>query len=115
MNTAVRLPRSVTTFNAAHAHPALDELEEQLVEQTYFSVCAPLPGLPSGNRAPYGICGPFLGEQEAIDALRLLRAKRPGIRLALIIGRMFFDGAPDLLSSDQEKARAKLSDLLKAE
>ncbi|MBV6753024.1 hypothetical protein KV580_22125 [Pseudomonas chlororaphis] len=115
MNTAVRLPLLATTFNAEHAHPCLDEVEEPLVEQTYFSVCAPLPGLPAGNRAPYGICGPFLDEQEAIDALWLLRAKRPGIRLALIMGRMFFDAAPDLLSSDQEKARAKLSDLLKAE
>ncbi len=80
---------------------------------SYFSICAPLPGMPSGNRFPYGICGPFLDEQEAYDALAALKSKHPD-RPPLVIVRCrdFSDLPINCLIRDQERARAKLSTLL---
>lgn len=74
--------------------------------QTYFSVCAPRPGYPEGDRFPYGICGPFLDADEAEKAMTLLQSVMPGRELAIIAGQNA-DDSPWLID-DQECARAKL-------
>ncbi|KII30213.1 hypothetical protein NL64_18990 [Pseudomonas fluorescens] len=89
--------------------------EVDISRQSYFSICAPLPDMPTGNRFPYGVCGPFLDEDEAFDALQALRAKMPKRKLAVMYGQNFFETPYTGLESDQELARAKLVALLTAE
>lgn len=82
---------------------------------SYFSICAPLPDMPSGNRFPYGICGPFLVEQEALEALAALHSRHPERpRLVIVRCHSFVDSHISCLIKDQDRARAKLSTLLAA-
>lgn len=81
------------------------------MSQAYYSICAPLPELPHGDRFPYGICGPFLDGREAESALNAIQRVLPGRELA-IIKCQYFDDAPWLIE-DQELARAKLRDKTK--
>jgi hypothetical protein len=78
------------------------------MSQVYYSICAPLPGLPQGDRFPYGICGPFLEDSEAESALCAIQRVLPDRELA-IIKCQYFDEAPWLIEH-QEAARAKLRD-----
>ena len=89
--------------------------DDSICRQSYFSICAPLPDMPTGNRFPYGVCGPFLEEDEAFEALQALRAKMPKRKLAVMYGQNFFDTPHAYLENDQELARAKLAALLTAE
>jgi hypothetical protein len=77
----------------------------------YYSICAPLPGQPQGERFPYGICGPFLDINEAEAALNAIQRALPGRELAIIEGQNA-DDSPWLIE-DQELARAKLRDKTK--
>lgn len=81
------------------------------MSQAYYSICAPSPGQPQGDRFPYGICGPFLDLGEAKSALDALRQALPHRKLAIIEGKNA-DDSPWLIE-DQKLARAKLRDKTK--
>jgi len=83
-------------------------------QQSYFCVCAPVPGMPTGNRFPYGVCGPFLDEKEGQEALKELQAVMPRRDLKLMRCCDFFDAPDSHLANDQLIARTKLVSLLTA-
>ncbi len=120
MNAAMNCGQAKNLSNSFNPGCHSQESEARIADtemsrHSYFSICAPLSDMPSGNRFPYGVCGPFLDENEAFDALEALQAKMPKRKLAVMYGQNFFD-APDVyLRSDQELARAKLVALLTAE
>lgn len=87
-------------------HLLVDDVEH--AHQEYFSVCAPLPDLPIGNRFPYGVCGPFLDEDEARNALEIIQAQLPTRKLAIMKGCNALEVLDSYLEDDQERARAKV-------
>ncbi|NWB48248.1 hypothetical protein [Pseudomonas gingeri] len=116
LNCSTRENHSCALHSGSHHLDVEDSAEDiGISRQSYFSICAPLPDMPSGNRFPYGICGPFLDEEEAFDALEALQAKMPKRKLAVMYGQNFFETPCAGLEHDQELARAKLVALLTAE
>ncbi len=120
MNAAMNCGQATNLSHSFNPGCNRQESEAQMADtdvsrQSYFSICTPLPDMPSGNRFPYGICGPFLDEDEAFDALEALQAKMPKRKLAVMYGQNFFETPYTGLERDQELARAKLAALLTAE
>lgn len=120
MNAAMNCGQATNLSNSFNPGRHQQESEARTADtnmsrQSYFSICAPLPDMPSGNRFPYGVCGPFLDEDEAFDALEALQAKMPKRNLAVMYGQNFFETPDAYLRDDQELARAKLAALLTAE
>lgn len=117
MNIAIsnKLTKRSNSFNASQTK--LDSAADisDIHYQEYFSVCEPLPDLPMGNRFPYGVCGPFLDEDEARNALEIIQAQLPTRKLAIMKGCNSFAMPDDYLDDDQERARAKLIASIKAE
>lgn len=64
-------------------------------------------------RYPYGVCGPFASEPEAVAALERITAARPGADVHLEEGG-FAGNARASLTSDQAAARLRLEQLAAA-
>lgn len=120
MNIALNRSAPENHLCAFHSRSHLLDVEGSteainISRQKYFSICIALPDIASGNRFPYGVCGPFLDENEALGALQALQAKMPNRKLGVMYGQNFCE-PPDMgLELDQELARARLLALLTAE
>ncbi|WP_443701344.1 hypothetical protein [Pseudomonas sp.] len=117
MNIAIsnKLTKRSNSFNASQTKFDSATDISDIHYQEYFSVCEPRPDLPMGNRFPYGVCGPFLDEDEAWSAMAIIQAQIPDRKLAIMVGCNHFEGSDEYLADDQERARAKLIASIKAE